>query len=173
MMARIAGGASSMALLALLLSGCLASFPWSGDVPDNLRTPMIASVVEAAEQLPNGHWVYRLRDGQTLEIDYDETTSLGGGPGVGRLLLAGTDPDGRRWVHGLPLAPTIGRPAGCFEMGGYGRAVDGWIETAGGWRLRKAADFLDRRGDSDDLFDSERGVFCLNERGEVFYYDVL
>ncbi len=173
MIARILRRASSMGLLTLLLTGCISSFPWSGHIPDNLRTPTIASVIEAEEQLPNGHWVYQLRDGQNLEIDYDDTTNLRNGePKVGDLLLTGTDPDGGRWVLPVSPATAIGRPAGCFMMGGYGRSADGWIETAAGWRLHKAADFRDTRDQPDDLFSSERGVFCLNERGEVFYYSI-
>ena len=161
--------------LLLILLGALAAAcdPWAVNIriPANLRTPSIAGIVEDEAQLPNGHWQYRLADGQTLEIDYDQTTSLLGGPHLGYLLLAGTDSDGGRWVAGVE-GDWPGRPPGCLLLPDQGRADDGWIETVDGFRLPKAADFHDFRGNPDDTFTSPTGVFCLNERGEVTSYDI-
>lgn len=159
---------AGIALALLLVAGCGDSI----NIPDNLRTPTVAGVVEESTQLPNGHtWAYRLADGQTLEIDYDQTASLLGGPQDGRLLLAGTDPDGRKWVAGI-VGDQPARPAGCFLTRGQGRANDGWIETESGWRFPKAANFVDARDQPTDEFFSERGVFCLNDKGEVTSYDI-
>lgn len=158
-----------MILLVLLPAGCGGTV----DIPATLRTPEVAGVVVEIVRLPDGgRWRYRLADGQTLEVDYDQTTNLLGGPQIGRLLLAGTDPDGRRWVAGVSLSTAIGRPPGCFDFPDQGRASDGWIETNGGFRLPKAADFYDSRDNPDDEFASDRGVFCLNERGEVTSYAI-
>jgi hypothetical protein len=57
-------------------------------------------------------------------------------------------------------------------MCAQGRASDGWIETTSGFRLPKAADFVDARDDPTDLFDSNRSVLCLNDKGEVTSYDI-
>ena len=154
----------------------LASCGGTVDIPANLRTPEVAGVVVEAVRLPDGRrWRYTLADGQTLDVDYDQTMSLLGGPQIGRLLLAGTDPDGRRWVAGVSLSGSagIGRPPGCFDFPDQGRARDGWIETNGGYRLPKAADFRDMRDSPNDEFASDRGTFCLNDKGEVTSYDTL
>jgi hypothetical protein len=162
---------AAIAALIALIAGCTDSFPWSVRIPDNLRTPSIAGVVTDSAQLPNGHWQYRLTDGETLEVDYDETESLLGGPDTGRLLLFGVDPAGGQWIAGVS-GDWPGRPSGCYLFPAQGRAVDGWIETNSGFRLPKAARFDDRRDNPEDLFTSDRGVFCLNDRGEVTSYDV-
>lgn len=166
---RLAVLAGLLVILATLVAGC---FKYSVDIPADLRTPSLASVVEATTQLANGHWQYQLANGKTLEIDYDQTASLLGGPGVDELLLAGTDPDGRQWVAGVRRSTAIGRPPGCFDFPAQGRANGGWIETESGFRLPKAADFSDPRDNPSDLFASDQGMFCLNDQGEVTSYDV-
>ena len=167
---RLAVVAGLLVILATLSAGC---FKYSVSIPADLRTPDMASVVEAKTQLPNGHWQYQLANGQTLEIDYDQTTSLLGGPDAGRLLLAGTDPDGRQWVAGVRRSTSVDSPPGCFDFPAQGRASDGWIETESGFRLPKAAGFSDpTRDNPSDLFTSDQGWFCLNEKGEVTRYVV-
>jgi len=160
-----------LVLLLLLLTGCGGTV----DIPATLRTPEVAGVVVEIVRLPNGGRVYRLANGARADIPSQKEVLLGGEPLVGELLLAGTDPDGRRWVAGVSLSGSagIGRPAGCFDFPGQGRARDGWIETNGGFRLPKAADFRDMRDNPNDEFASDRGTFCLNERGEVTSYDTL
>lgn len=138
--------------------------------PAQMRTPTTAGVVSESTQLPNGDWQYRLADGQALEIDYDHTTSLLGGPQIRRLLLAGTDPDGRPWVAGVSPWDAAGRPEGCFWLPSQGRQIDRWIDTTAGLRLPKAGHF--DPGDSvRGEFGSDLGGFCLNEVGEVTSYD--
>jgi hypothetical protein len=157
----------------VLLAALLASCTGSVHVPSELRTPSVVGVVEGFVRQPDGRDRYELLNGQSLEIDYDETENLLGGPEVGWLLLFGTDPDGGQWIAGVSLSTTLGRPTGCFLHPAQGRAVDGWIETSSGFRLPKAAGFRDPRDHPTDLFSSDRGTFCLNERGEVTSYDVI
>lgn len=139
-------------VLAVVLAACSGRFPWSMHIPAEVRAPSIAGVVEESTQLPNGQWEYRLSNGQTLEVDYDRATSLLGGPSLGRLLLAGEDPDGRQWVAGVSLSTAGGRPPGCFDFPAQGRDNDGWIETTSGFRLKKAHDFSDWRNPKSDEY---------------------
>lgn len=163
-LARCAG----VILLVLLLAGCGGTV----DIPATLRTPEVAGVVVEAVRLPDGGRAYRLADGASADIPSQKEVLLGGEPLVGELLLAGTDPDGRRWVAEISLSTAIGRPPGCFDFPDQGRARDGWIETNSGFRLPRASDFTDARDYPNDEFASDRGVFCLNERGEVTSYAI-
>jgi len=151
-------------VLAVLVVGCGVSV----HIPANLRTPAIVGVVEASTQLTGGNWSYRLKTGQTLEINYDATTSLLGGPQIGRLLLAGEDPDGRQWVAGLRPSTDVTEP-GCFLLDGVGRDAGQWIETSSGFRLPKAANFDPGSTDGKE-FALPLGGFCINEKGEVTSY---
>jgi hypothetical protein len=128
--------------------------------------------VEESSRLADGSGVYRLIDGQTVEVDYGRTsTLLGGEPLVGELLLAGMDPDGRQWVAGIEIGAP-GRPSGCFWLPSQGRLVGGWIDTTAGFRLTKAAKF-DPGSSVGGEFASDRGGFCLNDAGEVTGYGSL
>lgn len=159
------GHATSLVIAVVLLVGC------GPNIPASLRTPSVAGVVEESTRLPNGHWEYRLKGDQTLEVDYDRTTSLLAGPDVGRLLLAGADPEGRQWVAGIS-GDWPGRPEGCYLFPAQGRSVGDWIETTTGFRLPKSSAFVDARSRRSAEFTSDQGVFCLDQRGEVTSYDV-
>lgn len=160
-------GRVAVLALAALVAGCGDSIR----IPDNLRTPEVAGVVTDVERFPDGTTTYHFASGGTADIASQTTVLLGGEPLIGELLLAGTDPGDRQWIAGLS-GDWPGRPAGCFPMIGQARGVDGWIETEAGYRLPKAADFQDARDNPTDLFVSDRGVFCLNDRGEVTSYDI-
>lgn len=157
------------ALLGVLLAGCGPLFL---DIPADLRTPSVAGVVEEITRLAGGRDVYRLRNGQRVEVDYDRTSNLLGGPAVGWLLLAGTDPEGRQWIAGVSPSGSSNEP-GCYRLPSAGRDAGAWIETTGGFRLPKAPDFAPRSsywvGRTE--FTSSQGYFCLNEQGEVTSYE--
>lgn len=158
-------------LLTLLVAACTDSLPWSVHVPADLLTPLVAGVVEEISRLPDGRVSYRLKNGETVIVASQKDVLLGGEPLIDELLLTGIEPSGGEWIAGVS-GDWPGRPSGCFLFPAQGRANDGWIETNGGFRLPKAADFYDARDHPDDVFASDRGVFCLNERGEVTYYDI-
>ena len=157
-------------MLAVLLAACTGSLPWMVHIPSDLRTPETAGVVQTVAQLPDGRKSYRLKAGETVYIAHQKQVLLGGEPLAGELLLAGTDPDGRQWVAGVELSRSLDRPQGCYDFPAQGRMNDGWIETTSGFRLPIAPGFHDPRDRQDDVFASDRGVFCLNERGEVTNY---
>jgi hypothetical protein len=161
----------STALLALISAGCTFSLPWEVHSPTTLRSPAIAGVVVSQERLPNGHWREELTDGQTVDIDVDHADVLLGGPQVGRLLLAGTDPDGRQWVAGVIVAGWIHTSPPCYQLVGRGRDGGDVIATESGFLLHKAPDFEDRSGDLDPDYGYPRGVFCLDDHGLVTSYE--
>jgi len=157
-------------IVVMLLGACTDSFPWSVHIPADVRTPSSAGVVEEITSLPDGGRTYRLQSGESVEIPSQKLVLLGGEPLVGELFLAGEDPDGRQWVAGVETGPP-GLPAGCFFYRSPGRAVGAWIETASGFRLKKAPDFTDVRNPKSDEYTSDLGGFCLDERGEVTRYE--
>jgi hypothetical protein len=151
-------------LLAMLMAGCGGSV----HIPANLRIPTAVGVVENVAQLRDGRSIYRLEDGQTVEIASQKSILLGGEPIVGELLMTGTDPDGRQWIAGLSPSPNTNEP-GCFDLPTSGRDAGSWIETSAGFRLPKAATFDPGITDGKE-FALPLGGFCLNEKGEVTSY---
>ena len=109
-----------------------------------------------------------LSDGATAEIASQKTILLGGEPIVGELLLAGTDPDGRQWVAGVPASSFVNLPD-CFWLASRGRDAGDWIETTAGFRLAKAPGFDPGITDGQE-YALPLGGFCLNEKGEVMSY---
>lgn len=170
---RVATGRAvlSTAFLSLILAGCTLSLPWDVHSPTALRSPTLASVIESETLLSSGHTRYGLANGQTFEVDYTKTQNLEGGPAVGWLLLAGTDPDGRAWVAGFIVAGWIHTSPPCYQLVGRGRDGGDVIATASGFLLPKAPDFEDHSGDLDPDYGYPRGVFCLDDHGLVTSYE--
>lgn len=150
--------------LATMLVGCALLSPRP------VRTPSTSGVVDAITRLQDGGTSYRLQNGDSVVIPGQKEVLLGGEPLVGELLLSGTDSDGSTWVAGVSQGAP-GLPDGCFFLPSQGHADGEWIETSTGFRLRKAATFVDPRDADGDDFPSDRGGFCLSEGAEVTRYE--
>lgn len=155
---------TAIAVLVLALLVIRASLP----PPD--RNPSVVGVIESGENL-TGVWHYELENGQSVDIDFDQTETLdrsSGGGDPGTLLFYGDGADA--WYMGLfPL------PDGSYRFNAAARDDDTHIVFENGLRLPKAPGFDGRGWPQDGRYDLALGgptfaPFCINQNGQVTTY---
>jgi hypothetical protein len=154
-----------LASLLIALAGCdLLALP----APE--RNPSVVGVIESSENV-TGVWHYELENGESLDIDFDETATLprsSGGGDPGTLLFYGEGGDA--WYMGL--APF---DDGSYQIDTPARDDGEYIVFENGLRLPKTPGFDGRGWPQDGRYDSPTSEccfapFCINERGEVTAY---
>jgi hypothetical protein len=153
-----------LASLLIALSGCdLLALP----APE--RTPAVVGVIKSSENV-TGVWHYELENGQTVDIDFDETETLpdsrgGGDPGT--LLFYGVGDEA--WYMGLFPARD-----GSYTYDAAATDDDTHIVFENGLRLPKVPGFDGRGWPQDGRYESPTqsgfAPFCINTRGEVTAY---
>jgi hypothetical protein len=140
-----------------------------------VRDPSVVGVIVHKENI-NGIWHYMLEGGRTVEVDFDETTTLEGSRGGGEpgtLLLYGNSE--RAWYFGLTQIDPDRMP-GCFWWPTQAVDDDTHIIFQNRIRLPKAADFDGMGWPRDGRYNRPAFAgggftsFCINEQGEVTVY---
>lgn len=144
-------------------------------IPDDVRTPTVAGVVEAVDPTTQSWTRYRLAGGREIDVELGPAeVSPGGPPAIGDLLLLSSTPDERSWLIHVPR-DSAGSDAGCFYADWLGRdAGDASIDVvingvAFGLRLPKAVGFtsVDNR---EGIYAVWRARFCLDGEGQLLSY---
>lgn len=140
-----------------------------------VRNPSVVGVIVSTE-LTNVGTVFELENGQSVEIDFDQTITLEdshGGADPGTLLFYGDGDEA--WYFGMTMRAPEVRP-GCFHMDGPAIDDDTHIIFKNGLRLPKAPDFDGQGWPRNGRYDKRAyagggfSPFCVNSRGEVTVY---
>lgn len=152
--------------LPLIIAGCFLFRPME-------LTPSVVGVIASSENT-TGVWRYVLESGESVEIDFDQTSTLAGarGGGPGSLLFYGEEPD--PWHFTLEESAPDELP-GCYWWQAVGVDDDTHIVFENGLRLPKAPDFDGQSWPQDGRYDlpvpgGDVAPFCMNQRGEVAAY---
>lgn len=153
----------ALPLLILGLVGC----PGAPNPPDIVCTPTVAGVVADVNQEPIGEAIYTLEDGTAVHVAHQRVASqFGPLPTIGDLLMYGESEEcGAFLARAVPRA----RPSspGCLGISEVGLDDGAFVVLESGLRLPKAAGF-ETQADYEGM---RGGLFCLNEQGEVAFFE--
>jgi len=160
---------TALMLLSLVLAGCPLSFTPERDPrrPDFACTPTVAGIVAAVNQEPIDEAIYTLEDGTEVRVARRPLRRFYPEPTVGDLLMYGESEE-----CGAFLARAVPRDRpdhpGCLGISEYALDDGDFVLLESGLRLPKGDDFVTR-----GRYVSMSPVFCLNEHGEVVFFEHL